>query len=77
MFHWYVMHSKPRKEAFLCEQLFLHRIEAYLPSLRLKAADPRSGKQQLLFPGYLFIRVDLEKFSLSDLAMDTWGHWDR
>lgn len=67
MVHWYVMHSKPRQEAFLCEQLFIHRIEAYLPSIRLKPANPRSKKEQPFFPGYLFIHVDLEKFSPSDL----------
>jgi transcription elongation factor/antiterminator RfaH len=67
MIHWYVMQSKPRQEAFLCEQLFTHKIEAYLPSIRLKPANPRSKKEQPFFPGYLFIHVDLEKFSLSDL----------
>ncbi len=67
MARWYVMHSKPRKEAFLREYLLYHRIEAYLPSIRPEPADPRSKKEQPFFPGYLFIRVDLEKFSPSDL----------
>ena len=66
MVHWYVMHSKPRKEAFLCDQLLIHKIEAYLPSIRLKPANLRS-KEQTFFPGYLFIHVDLEKIFLSDL----------
>lgn len=66
MAQWYVMHSKPRKEAFLCEQLFLHRVEAYLPFVHRKPA-PRAKRGQPLFPGYLFIHVDLKNLSLSDL----------
>ena len=28
---WHVVHSKPQKEALLCEQLCLRRIETYDP----------------------------------------------
>ena len=67
MVNWYVMHSKPRKEAFLCEQLIVHDIEAYLPSIRVNPVNPRARKMQPYFPGYLFIHVDLEKISISEL----------
>lgn len=67
MYKWYVMHSKPRREAFLFEQLLLRTIEAYLPSIPLKSASARFKKQEPLFPGYLFVHVDLMGFSLSDL----------
>lgn len=67
MVHWYVMHSKPRKEAFLCQQLLLQDIEAYLPSVRTEPVNPRAQKMQPFFPGYLFIHVDLERVSISDL----------
>jgi transcription elongation factor/antiterminator RfaH len=67
MDNWYVMHSKPRKETFLREQLQVHSIEAYLPSIRVDPVNPRARKLQPFFPGYLFIHVDLEKISISDL----------
>ena len=66
MNHWYVMHSKPRKEAFLRERLRIQRIEVYLPSIRVKPVNPRARKEQPFFPGYLFVNVDLEKIPMSD-----------
>ena len=67
MVHWYVMHSKPQKEALLRERLRIQRIEVYLPSIRVKPVNPRARKEQPFFPGYLFVHVDLEKISLSEL----------
>jgi transcription elongation factor/antiterminator RfaH len=67
MVHWYVMHSKPRKESLLYQQLLLQSIEAYLPSVRTDPVNPRAQKMQPFFPGYLFIHVDLEEISISDL----------
>lgn len=67
MLHWYVMHSKPQKEAILRERLRIQRIEVYLPSIRVKPVNPRARKEQPFFPGYLFIHVDLEQISLSEL----------
>lgn len=67
MLQWYVMHSKPKKEAFLRERLRIQRIEVYLPSIRLKPKNPYARKEQPFFPGYLFIHVDLEKISISEL----------
>jgi transcription elongation factor/antiterminator RfaH len=67
MIRWYVMHSKPRKEAFLRERLRIQRIEVYLPSIRVKPVNPRARKEQPFFPGYLFVHVDLEQIPLSEL----------
>jgi len=67
MIRWYVMQSKPRKEVFLRERLRIQRIEVYLPSLRVQPVNPRARKEQPFFPGYLFIHVDLEQISLSEL----------
>jgi transcriptional antiterminator RfaH len=66
MNRWYVMHSKPRKEAFLRERLRIQRIEVYLPSIRVKPVNPRAKKEQPFFPGYLFVHVDLEQIPLSE-----------
>src|SRR6185503_17453063 len=67
MVQWYVMHSKPRKEALLRERLRIQRIEAYLPSIRVKPVNPRARKEQPFFPGYLFVHVDLEIIPISEL----------
>lgn len=67
MIRWYVMHSKPQKEALLRERLRIQRIEVYLPSLRVKPINPRARKEQPFFPGYLFVHVDLEQIPISEL----------
>jgi transcriptional antiterminator RfaH len=67
MNNWYVLHSKPRKEALLRERLRIQRIEVYLPSIRVKPVNPRARKEQPFFPGYLFIHVDLERIPVSEL----------
>lgn len=66
MVHWYVMHSKPRKETLLRARLHMQRIEVYLPSIRVKPVNPRARKEQPFFPGYLFVHVDLEQISMSE-----------
>ena len=66
MNRWYVMHSKPRKEAFLRERLRIQRIEVYMPSIRVKPVNPRARKEQPFFPGYLFVNVDLEQIPISE-----------
>jgi transcription elongation factor/antiterminator RfaH len=68
MNRWYLMHSKPRKEAFLRERLRIQRIEIYLPLIRLTPINPRARKEQPFFPGYMFVNIDLEKTSISELG---------
>ena len=67
MIRWYVMHCKPRKEAFLRERLRIQRIEVYLPSIRIRPVNPRARKVQPFFPGYLFVHVDLDEIPISEL----------
>jgi transcription elongation factor/antiterminator RfaH len=67
--HWYVLHSKPMKEAFLWEQLSLHQIECYYPYIRVQSLNPHVRRVKPYFPGYLFGYVDLEQTNLSTL------HW--
>jgi transcriptional antiterminator RfaH len=64
---WYVMRSKPNKESLLWEQLSIQNIECYYPRLRVQPVNPRARKLRAYFPGYLFIRVDLERVNLSTL----------
>ena len=62
---WYVLQSKPMKEALLCEQLSLRGIDGYYPCIRVRAANPRARKVRAYFPGYVFIRLDLEQMPAS------------
>ncbi len=66
MNYWYVMHSKPRKEALLRERLRFQSIEVYLPSIRVRPVNPRARKEQPFFPGYMFVHVDLERIPVSE-----------
>jgi len=66
---WYAMHSKPRKEDLLWEQLRIREIEAYHPRIRTQPVNPRARQVKPYFPGYVFVRVDLEQVNWSSL------HW--
>ena len=64
---WYVMHSKPNKEELLYEQLRFREIDVYYPRLRVSPANPRARKRKPYFPGYLFVRADLDALAASAL----------
>ena len=51
----------------LAEQLEIRRIETFAPRIRVQVANPRARKVRSYFPGYIFIRADLEKLGLSVL----------
>jgi len=64
---WYVLHSKPRKEGFLLDQLRLGGFEAYCPFVRVATVNPRARKIRPYFPGYVFLQVDLGLSKASSL----------
>jgi len=59
---WYVLHTKSRHEAVVFDGLLKKSLEAFLP--RVKVRSTRRDRKALihipLFPGYLFIRTDLQ-----------------
>ncbi len=65
--YWYALHSKPHKEELLAEQLELRRIETFAPRIRVQVINPRARKVRSYFPGYIFVRADLERMGLSAL----------
>jgi transcription elongation factor/antiterminator RfaH len=65
--YWYVLHSKPHKEKLLAEQLELRSIETFAPRIRVQVVNPRAQPVRAYFPGYIFVRADLEKLGLSTL----------
>lgn len=71
--HWYTLHVKPHKERFVHERLLSPEgipylgelaaerpIEVFFPAVRVKPKNPRAAKTRPYFPGYLFVRADLE-----------------
>ena len=65
--YWYVIHSKPHKEEMLAEQLELRRIDTFAPRIRVQVVNPRARRVRPYFPGYIFVRADLEEMGLSAL----------
>lgn len=62
---WYVLRSKPRKEFALWRQLEARNVRYFFPFVRVTPVNPRSRTLRPYFPGYLFLRVDLEQVGLS------------
>jgi transcription antitermination factor NusG len=65
--YWYVLHSKPHKEGLLAEQLELRKIESFAPRIRVQVVNPRARPVRPYFPGYIFVRVDLDELGKSAL----------
>ena len=58
---WYVLRSKPNKEAFLAGQLEARNIAVLDLQVKANPINPRARKFKPYFPGYIFIHTDLEK----------------
>ena len=64
---WYTYNSHPHQEEFLCQQIEAIKLDYYFPSLHVKPVNPRSRKIRPYFPGYLFIKADLDIIGLNTL----------
>jgi transcriptional antiterminator RfaH len=62
---WYSIHSHPNKEDLLWEQILARGFEAFYPRIRVHPVNPRARKIKPYFPGYLFLRTDLEQAGIS------------
>jgi transcription antitermination factor NusG len=62
---WYALRSKPQKEDIVYRQLLSNGIETYYPTLRVKPINPRSKKIKPYFPGYMFIRADIDELGIT------------
>lgn len=63
--HWYALKSHPHKENLLSHQVETRNFEVFYPQIRVQPVNPRSRKIRPYFPGYLFVRVDLEICGIS------------
>jgi transcriptional antiterminator RfaH len=62
---WYAIHSHPNKEDLLWQQILARGFESFYPRIRVHPVNPRARKIKAYFPGYLFVRTDLEVSGLS------------
>lgn len=63
--HWYALRSKPRKEDVVGKQIRERGYELFLPRIRVHPVNPRASKVKPYFPGYMFVRVDVDEVGLS------------
>jgi len=56
---WYVVRSKPRREAYAQDQLLRRGVESFLPRILEPARGRLDATVGPLFPGYLFARIDI------------------
>lgn len=62
---WYVLRSKPYKEDALWRQAVSRGFEIFYPRVPVKSVNPRARKVAPYFPGYVFVRANLEEGELS------------
>lgn len=62
---WYVLRSKPRKEDVLWQRVKSQGYMVYYPRIPVQTVNPRTRKLAPYFPGYMFVRVDLDEVGLS------------
>ena len=71
MMLWHAVASKPRRELWARTNLWEREIEVYLPLVQCwrRHARKRELVERPLFPGYLFVHVDLEETSSRAIDM--------
>lgn len=71
--HWFALHSQPRKEDLLWQQVLAQGFDSFYPRLKVHTVNPRARKLRAYFPGYLFVRVDLEQVGISTFQWMPYG----
>ena len=59
--NWYALRVKPHKERAVCQLLESQEIALYFPMVQVKPKNPRSAKLKPYFPGYMFLKADLDE----------------
>jgi transcription elongation factor/antiterminator RfaH len=65
--YWYALRTKPRKEDVVWKQILDREYGVFYPRLKVNPVNPRSKKVRPYFPGYMFVKLDLEKAGLTAL----------
>jgi transcriptional antiterminator RfaH len=61
---WYVLQTKPRKEALVAHQVGSQSAQVFFPRLVESSRLARSPEPRIapMFPGYLFVNLDIREF---------------
>ncbi|MGB9799375.1 MAG: transcription termination/antitermination protein NusG [Thermanaerothrix sp.] len=62
---WYAIHSHPHREESLARYMTEKGLEVFYPHLKVKPVNPRARRIRAYFPGYVFVRADLEQTGAS------------
>ena len=70
---WYAVHTRPRHEKVVAEQLCRRNIECFLPLREVLSRwkDRRKRVQFPLFPGYLFVYTEISGSRLDIIKVDS------
>jgi len=70
---WYVLHTKSRFENVVNDGLIKKSIEVFLPKIKVrsKRRDRKAMIQVSLFPGYLFVKSDLDPYEHVEIVKTT------
>lgn len=70
---WYVLHTKSRFENVVNERLLGKSMEVFLPKItvRSKRKDRKKMIRMPLFPGYVFVRTDLNPYEHVEIVKTT------
>jgi transcription antitermination factor NusG len=63
--HWYALRSKPQKEEIVWRQVRERGFEVFYPRMRVNPVNPRSRKFRPYFPGYMFVKADIDSIGMS------------
>jgi len=58
---WYVVRTKPRKEEFALQNLHRREVGAFCPRIREPIGWATEWSTVPLFPGYLFVEIELQE----------------
>ncbi len=67
---WYALHTRSRFESVVNDGLVKKKVEVYLPRITVpsKRRDRRKMIQIPLFPGYIFVRTDLNPYQQLEIV---------
>ncbi len=63
--HWYALRTKTRKEDVVWRQVKDQGYDVFYPRLKVNTVNPRARKIRPYFPGYMFVKADLDQVGLS------------
>ncbi len=71
---WYALHVKPHKERSVHEHIEAEQIDVFYPRLNVKPVNPRARRERPFFPGYMFVRLDLNQLGTNALRWTEGTH---